>query len=91
MDPTRSRSLRVRVEAALDQLRPALVADGGGVEVVDVGEDGTVQVVFLGACATCPAQLATLRLGLEERLREALPELTGLVAVPSEPDDPPIR
>jgi len=76
-----TRPLRLRVEAVLDSLRPALLADGGNVELVDVGEDGTVRVVLQGACATCPAQVATLRYGLEATLREELPEVSALVAV----------
>jgi len=68
------------VEAAIDLLRPALVADGGNVEVIGVDPDGTVRVVMQGTCATCPAQTATLRFGLEEPLRAALPGVTALVA-----------
>jgi Fe-S cluster biogenesis protein NfuA len=75
------RPLRERVEAALDRLRPALLADGGNVELVDVDEDGTVQVVLQGACATCPAQPATLRFGLEAALQSAVPGVTRVVSV----------
>lgn len=67
------------VEAAIDRLRPALVADGGNIEVLGVDPDGTVRVVMQGTCATCPAQTATLRFGLEEPLRAALPGVTALV------------
>ena len=52
------------VEAWLDRIRPALVADGGNVELVGVEHDGTVRVVLQGTCADCPAQLATLRVGM---------------------------
>lgn len=75
------RPLRRRVESALDALRPALVADGGNVELVDVDEDGTVRVLLQGACATCPAQPATVRFGLEAALRDLVPEVSGVVAV----------
>lgn len=68
------------VEAMIDRLRPALVADGGNVEVLGVEPDGTVRVSFQGVCATCPAQTATLRYGIEEPLREALPGVTAVVA-----------
>ena len=67
------------VEAAIDRLRPALVADGGNIEVLGVDPDGTVRVVMQGSCATCPAQTATLRYGLEEPLRNELPGVTALV------------
>ena len=74
-------SLRHAVERVLDRLRPALVADGGDVELVAVDADGTVQVTFLGACARCPAQLATLRHGLEARLTREIPEVVAVVPV----------
>jgi Fe-S cluster biogenesis protein NfuA len=69
------------VERALDRLRPALVADGGNVELVDVEQDGTVRVVLQGECANCPAQLATVRIGIEEPLRRAVPGITAVIAV----------
>jgi Fe-S cluster biogenesis protein NfuA len=69
------------VEAQLDRLRPALVADGGNIELLGVDADGTVRVTLQGQCATCPAQIATLRLGIEEPLREAIPAVLGVVAI----------
>ena len=77
----RTNALRDRVEIALDALRPALIADRGNVELLDVAEDGTVCVVLQGACATCPAQSPTLRYGLEASLRAELPDVTSVVAV----------
>ena len=73
--------LETEVTAALDRLRPALVADGGNVELVDIQEDGTVRVVFQGACTDCPAQYATLRITIEEPLREAVPAVTSVVSI----------
>jgi Fe-S cluster biogenesis protein NfuA len=75
-----SNALRDRVETALDGLRPALIADGGNVELLDVAEDGTVCIVLQGACAHCPAQSATVRFGLEAALRAKVPEVTAVVA-----------
>jgi len=74
-------SLREAIEGHLDKLRPALIADGGNVELLGVDDDGAVRVTLLGRCATCPAQLATLKLGLEEPLCAAIPEVTGLIAI----------
>ena len=65
----RTNALRDRVEIVLDGLRPALIADGGNVELLDVAEDGTVCIVLQGACANCPAQSATIRFGVEAALR----------------------
>lgn len=72
---------REAVEIWLDQIRPALVADGGNVELLGVDRDGTVRVSFQGACTTCPAQLATLRVGLEEPLRKAFAGVQSVVSV----------
>ena len=70
---------RELVEAWLDRIRPGLVADGGNVELVGIEHDGTVRVALQGACAQCPAQLATLRVGIEEPLKRALPGVQAVV------------
>lgn len=70
-----------QVEAVLDRLRPGLIADGGNVELVGVEADGTVRVSMQGACAQCPAQTSTLRVGLEEPLRKALPGISAVIPV----------
>jgi Fe-S cluster biogenesis protein NfuA len=75
------RPLRSKLERALDRLRPALIADGGNVELLEVSEDGTARLEFQGACARCPAQAATLRLALEPAVKRDVPELAALVAV----------
>ncbi len=78
---TPPKPLHLQVEAVLDRLRPALIADGGNVELVSVDDGGTVRITLRGACATCPAQLATVRLGLAPALRAALPAVTSVVAI----------
>jgi Fe-S cluster biogenesis protein NfuA len=70
---------REAVEAALDRIRPGLVADGGNLELLDIGPDGVVRVAFQGACATCPAQIATLRVAVEEPLRASVSGVTAVV------------
>ncbi len=72
--------MREKVEAALDQIRPALLADGGGVELVDVS-DGVVTLRLTGACGGCPMSAMTLRLGIERTLKEQVPEVKEVVAV----------
>ena len=69
-----------RVRAALDAIRPTLLADGGNVELVDVHADGTVRVVLQGACSTCPAADMTLQRIIEPRLRRQVPGVTSVVA-----------
>ena len=76
-----ARPSREAVEEALERIRPGLVADGGNVELVDIEEDGTVRVVLQGECATCPAQFATVRIGIEEPLQKAVRGVTAVIAV----------
>lgn len=70
---------RQEIEQFLDAIRPGLIADGGNVELLDIGADGTVRVLFQGECANCPAQLATLRVAIEEPLQKAVPGVTSVV------------
>jgi len=80
------RELHERVEAALDRIRPGLIADGGNVELLGVAADGTVRLELQGACASCPAQSATLRYAIEPALHREVEGLQGVVALP--PRDP---
>jgi Fe-S cluster biogenesis protein NfuA len=68
-----------KVKAALDQIRPALQADGGDVELVDV-KDGIVKVKLTGACGGCPMATMTLKKGIERILKEKVPEVKEVVA-----------
>ncbi len=67
--------MREKVEKALEAIRPALQADGGNVELVDVTEDGVVKVRLTGACGCCPMSTYTLKMGIEQKLKEAVPEV----------------
>ncbi|MBN2186395.1 MAG: NifU family protein [Dehalococcoidia bacterium] len=72
--------MRAKVEAALEQIRPALLADGGDVQLVDVNE-GVVTVKLVGACAGCPMATMTLQHGIEKLLKEQVPEIKEVLAV----------
>ena len=72
--------MREKVEAALEQIRPALQRDGGNVELVDVSE-GVVKVRLTGACVGCPMSTMTLQNGIERVLKEQLPEIKEVIAV----------
>ncbi|MFY7803288.1 MAG: NifU family protein [Limnoraphis robusta] len=68
------------VETVLDELRPYLMADGGNVEVVEL--DGPiVRLRLQGACGSCPSSTMTLKMGIERRLREKIPEISEVVSV----------
>ena len=72
--------MKEQVEAALDKIRPALKADGGDVELIDV-KDGVATVRLTGACGSCPMSTMTLRMGVERVIREDVPEIKELLAV----------
>ena len=74
--------LRKRVADVLELIRPAVKADGGDIELVDVAKDGVVSIRFHGACIGCPSSNLTLQHGIEANLREQVPEITGVVHVP---------
>ncbi len=75
-----SEKMRKKVEAVLNQIRPALQADGGDVELVDVTKEGVVKVRLVGACAGCPMSTMTLALGIERTLKERVPEVKRVEA-----------
>ncbi len=67
--------MKEQVEKALDEIRPMLQADGGNVELVDVTDDGVVKVRLTGACGSCPMSTYTLKMGIEKKLKELIPEV----------------
>jgi Fe-S cluster biogenesis protein NfuA len=68
------------VETVLDEMRPYLMADGGNVELVEI--DGPIVKLRLnGACGSCPSSTMTLRMGIERRLREQIPEINEVEQV----------
>lgn len=73
--------MREAVEKALDLVRPALQADGGNVELVDVTEDGVVSVKLTGACGSCPMSTMTLKMGVERVLKEQVPGVKSVEQV----------
>ena len=71
--------MRERVEEVLGKIRPALINDGGNVELVDVN-DGVVTVKLTGACSGCPMSTITLKMGIEKLLKQEIPEIKEVVA-----------
>jgi Fe-S cluster biogenesis protein NfuA len=68
------------VERVLDEIRPALQADGGNVQLVEITEDGVVKLDMVGACSGCPMATITLRAGIERLLFERIPDIVGVEA-----------
>ena len=70
-----------QVKEVLDKLRPFLLRDGGDVELVEVTDEGVVQVRLLGACGSCPSSTITLKAGIERALLEEVPGITEIEQV----------
>jgi Fe-S cluster biogenesis protein NfuA len=68
------------VETVLDELRPYLMSDGGNVELVEL-EGPVVKLRLQGACGSCPSSAMTLRMGIERKLRESIPEIAEVEQV----------
>ncbi len=78
---TEEKTLKERVEIALEKIKPALQADGGDVELVDVNSDGIVKVKLTGACYGCPMSQMTLKMGIGRMLKKEIPEVKDVVEV----------
>lgn len=74
-------TLKQRVEDTLELIRPRLQADGGGVDLVDVDDEGVVSVRLTGACGGCPMSTMTLKMGIERLLLKEVPEVKLVQAV----------
>ncbi len=72
--------MKEKVQTVLNGIRPALQADGGDVELVDVSADGVVKVKLTGHCGTCPFALMTLKGGIERILKQEVPEVKEVQA-----------
>jgi Fe-S cluster biogenesis protein NfuA len=73
--------LREKIEDALEKVRPALQADGGDVQFIDVDDEGVVTVKLTGACGGCPMSQMTLKMGIEKALKQSVPEVNRVESV----------
>jgi len=76
-----SQTLFERVDQIIERIRPAVQSDGGDLELVNVTDEGVVQVRLHGACIGCPSSSMTLHMGIERNVREKIPEVTGVEQV----------
>ena len=82
-------SLLDQVEAALDTIRPYLLTDGGNVSIEEITPENVVKLKLLGACGSCPMSIMTLKAGIEEAIKKAVPEITAVEALNlTDIDDP---
>ena len=76
----RRHAMQEKVEAVVNEIRPLLQADGGDIELVGI-EGGVVKVRLRGACAGCPGAQMTLKMAVERRLKEKVPEVERVESV----------
>ncbi|MCL0057791.1 NifU family protein [Dehalococcoidales bacterium] len=72
--------MREQVEQVLDKIRPNLLMEGGNVELIDVSE-GVVKVRLTGACSSCVMATQTLKMGIEQTLKQEIPEVKEVIAI----------
>ena len=83
------KNLLEKVELALEGIRPYLVTDGGDVKILDITPEKVVKLELLGACGTCPMSTMTLKAGVEESIKRAVPEIVSVEAINiTTPDSP---
>ncbi|MGE4233573.1 MAG: NifU family protein [Bacteriovoracia bacterium] len=76
-----SNEVEAKIKQILDaEIRPAVAMDGGDIDL-DRYEDGVVYLFMQGSCAGCPSSTATLKMGIERKLKEAIPEIKEVVSV----------
>jgi len=81
MDNSEKNELADKVNTAIDSVRPYLQADGGDVKFVEITDDMTVKVKLTGACGSCPFSQMTLKAGIEQTVKEKVPEIKEVVAI----------
>ena len=74
-------TLKLKVEEALEQIRPYLQADGGNVSLIEITSDKVVRLELLGACKSCSMSAMTLKAGIEESIKRVAPEITAVEAI----------
>ena len=74
-------SLIEKVEIAIDEIRPYLIADGGDIKVVSIDNKNIVNLELLGSCETCPMSPMTLKAGVEDAIKKQVPEIKGIKAI----------
>ena len=81
--------LLARVEAALDTIRPYLIADAGNVSILEITEENILKIKLLGSCESCPMSIMTLKAGIEQAVLKAVPEIKAVEAINLTPIDSP--
>lgn len=81
MSDSQNAELIPKIENVIDQIRPYLQADGGNIRFVELTEDNVVNVELLGACGSCPMSTMTLKAGVEQAMKKAIPQIKSVEAI----------
>ena len=81
MDSNKKQDLLQKIDLALESIRPHLVADGGDVEVIDITDDMTVKVKWLGNCENCFMSIMTMKAGIEQAIKSQVPDVKDIEAI----------
>jgi Fe-S cluster biogenesis protein NfuA len=84
MELLKKSDLLIRIEQSLETMRDFLRADGGDVELIDIENDMTVKIRLLGQCRSCSMSVMTMKAGIEEAVRKAIPEVKEVIAINEE-------
>lgn len=74
-------TLTAKVKNVIEQIRPYLQADGGDISFIELTEENVVNVELYGACGSCPFSRMTLKNGVEEAMKKALPQIKSVEAI----------
>jgi Fe-S cluster biogenesis protein NfuA len=81
MNNTIKEALKIKVELALDSIRPHLIVDGGDIEVIDISDDYELKLKWVGNCESCNMSAMTMKAGVEQTIRQHVPEIKAVSAV----------
>jgi Fe-S cluster biogenesis protein NfuA len=81
MELTADKEIIARIEEALQQIRPYLQTDGGDVNFIEITNENIVRLELLGACKSCSMSMMTLKAGIEETIKRAVPQIKGVEAI----------
>lgn len=81
LSPSEKQKYLDRIRQSLEEVRPHLAVDGGDVEVMDLTDDMVVKIQWIGSCIHCSMSAMTLKAGIEQAIRNKVPEVTGVEAI----------
>ena len=84
MELFKKSDLLIRIDQSLETMRDYLRTDGGDVELIDIEDDMTVKIRLLGQCRSCSMSVMTMKAGIEEAIRKAIPEVKAVIAINEE-------